>query len=313
MKTTGFASGGGSRHLEKALPRTARRRRCGGVLCAGPPRGRAAECDFAKNADESAAILLGIYEKNPDHPGAMHYLVHANDVPGREHEELDITNKYESAAPDNPHALHMPTHIYTRLGDWDGVIRGNLLAANAALKTPAGEHGELVWDEFPHAIEYLVYAYLQKGDYDDARAQRDRPGARKTWSPASRPRFTCRPRARATRSSGRTGRKRRPSRCAPRRASPGTSFPGPRRYPALRADSARPTSANSTHARAESQRLAELDANASKAGEELSRETSACCASRWMRGPRRRKESRMRALRSCRKPRTSRRARRSIP
>ena len=121
------------------------------------------------NADESAAILLGIYQKNPDHPGAMHYLVHANDVPGREHEELEITNKYESAAPDNPHALHMPTHIYTRLGDWDGVIRGNLLAANAALKTPAGEHGELVWDEFPHAIEYLVYAYLQKGDYDDAR------------------------------------------------------------------------------------------------------------------------------------------------
>ena len=46
-----------------------------------------------KNADESAAILLGIYQKNPDHPGAMHYLVHANDVPGREHEELEITNR----------------------------------------------------------------------------------------------------------------------------------------------------------------------------------------------------------------------------
>ena len=57
----------------------------------------------------------------------------------------------------------MPTHIYTRLGDWDGVIRGNLLAADAALEYPAGEHGEFVWDEFPHAIEYLVYAYLQKG------------------------------------------------------------------------------------------------------------------------------------------------------
>jgi hypothetical protein len=57
----------------------------------------------------------------------------------------------------------MPTHIYTRLGDWSGVIRGNLLAAEAALEHPAGEHGEFVWDEFPHAIEYLVYAYLQKG------------------------------------------------------------------------------------------------------------------------------------------------------
>jgi tetratricopeptide (TPR) repeat protein len=101
----------------------------------------------------------------------MHYLVHANDVPGRERELLDITRKYESAAPRNPHALHMPTHIYTRLGDWDGVIRGNLKAAEAALEHPAGEHGEFVWDEFPHAIEYLVYAYLQKGANDDAAAQ----------------------------------------------------------------------------------------------------------------------------------------------
>ena len=123
------------------------------------------------NADESAAILLRLYERNPDHPGAMHYLVHANDVPGRERELLEITRKYESVAPRNPHALHMPTHIYTRLGDWDGVIRGNLLAAEAALEHPAGENGEYVWDEFPHAIEYLVYAYLQKGDYPEAFAQ----------------------------------------------------------------------------------------------------------------------------------------------
>jgi tetratricopeptide (TPR) repeat protein len=107
----------------------------------------------------------------------MHYLVHANDVPGRERELLEITRKYERAAPRNPHALHMPTHIYTRLGDWDGVIRGNLLAAEAALEHPAGEHGEYVWDEFPHAIEYLVYAYLQKGDVEDATAQ-----VRRLWS-----------------------------------------------------------------------------------------------------------------------------------
>ena len=101
----------------------------------------------------------------------MHYLVHANDVPGRERESLEITRKYEALAPRNPHALHMPTHIYTRLGDWDGVIRGNLRAAEAALEYPAGDHGEFVWDEFPHAIEYLVYAYLQKGADDRAAAQ----------------------------------------------------------------------------------------------------------------------------------------------
>ena len=124
-----------------------------------------------EHSDRSAEILLRIYKQNPEHPGAMHYLVHANDVPGRERDELEIIRKYEAVAPDNPHALHMPTHIYTRLGDWDGVIRGNLRAADAALKYPAGEHGEFVWDEFPHAIEYLIYGYLQKGEDEQAAAQ----------------------------------------------------------------------------------------------------------------------------------------------
>ena len=121
--------------------------------------------------DRAAELLLSVYERNPEHPGAMHYLVHANDAPGRERESLDITRKYETVAPRNPHALHMPTHIYTRLGDWNGVIRGNMLAAEAALEHPAGDHGEFVWDEFPHAIEYLVYAYLQKGGDEAAAAQ----------------------------------------------------------------------------------------------------------------------------------------------
>ncbi len=123
------------------------------------------------NSDRAAEILLRIYKENPEHPGAMHYLVHANDVPGRERESLEITRKYEQVAPDNPHALHMPTHIYTRLGDWDGVVRGNLRAAEAALKYPAGEQGEFVWDEFPHAIEYLIYGYLQQGADEEAAAQ----------------------------------------------------------------------------------------------------------------------------------------------
>lgn len=123
------------------------------------------------HSDRAAAILLRLYERNPDHPGAMHYLVHANDVSGRERESLEIVRKYEGAAPRNPHALHMPTHIYTRLGDWNGVVRGNLKAAAAALEHPAGDRGQFVWDEFPHAIEYLVYAYLQKGADDAAGAE----------------------------------------------------------------------------------------------------------------------------------------------
>jgi hypothetical protein len=122
-------------------------------------------------ADHAAEILATVLARDPDHPGAMHYMIHANDVPGREHDALDVTQKYSEVAPRNPHALHMPTHIYTRLGEWDKVISGNLQAAEAALEHPAGEHGELVWDEFPHAIEYLVYAYLQKGMNDEAAAQ----------------------------------------------------------------------------------------------------------------------------------------------
>jgi tetratricopeptide (TPR) repeat protein len=101
----------------------------------------------------------------------MHYLIHANDVPGRERESPDVTAGYAAVAPHNPHALHMPTHIYTRLGDWPAVIRGNLAAADAALDFPAGDRQQFVWDEFPHAIEYLVYALLQRGADDSAAAE----------------------------------------------------------------------------------------------------------------------------------------------
>jgi tetratricopeptide (TPR) repeat protein len=138
--------------------------------------------------NRAADLLLGVYKQNPDHPGAMHYLVHANDVPGREHELLEIVRKYAAVAPDNPHALHMPTHIFTRLGDWDAVISGNLRAADAALKYPAGDHGQLVWDEFPHAIEYLVYAYLQEAQDDKAAEQikrlRDKPALEPSFKTA---------------------------------------------------------------------------------------------------------------------------------
>lgn len=139
--------------------------------------------------DRAAELLLSVYERNPDHPGAMHYLIHANDVPGRERESLEITRKYEAVAPRNPHALHMPTHIYTRLGDWNGVIRGNLRAAAAALEYPAGEHGEFVWDEFPHAVEYLVYSYLQKGADDAAAAQLKRLRATARLQPSFKTAF----------------------------------------------------------------------------------------------------------------------------
>ena len=125
-------------------------------------------------AERASRLLLAVYARNPDHPGAMHYLVHAYDVPGRERDSLTIVRGYEEIAPDNPHALHMPTHIYTRLGDWGEVISGNQKAAAAALRYPAGDSGQWVWDEFPHAIEYLVYAHLQRGEDSAAAAQMTR-------------------------------------------------------------------------------------------------------------------------------------------
>lgn len=141
------------------------------------------------HSERAAEMLRRVHERNPDHPGAMHYSVHANDAPGRERESLEITRKYDAAAPRNPHALHMPTHIYTRLGDWNGVIRGNLRAAEAALEYPAGDYGEFVWDEFPHAIEYLVYAYLQRGEDDEAAAQLKRLHATARLEPSFKTAF----------------------------------------------------------------------------------------------------------------------------
>ncbi|CAN5868226.1 hypothetical protein BH23GEM9_BH23GEM9_29550 [soil metagenome] len=136
-------------------------------IASAPP----SDDSVATHSARAAELLLEVYKQNPSHPGAMHYLVHANDAPGRERSSLDVTQRYEASAPRNPHALHMPTHIYTRLGDWGAVVRGNLLAAEAALEHPAGNRGQYVWDEFPHAIEYVVYAYLQQGADLEAAAQ----------------------------------------------------------------------------------------------------------------------------------------------
>lgn len=139
------------------------------ILATAPP-----DQSARAHADRAAALLVPVHEANPDHPGAMHYLVHANDVPGRERELTAVVRRYETVAPRNPHALHMPTHIYTRIGDWPSVIRGNRRAAEAALEHPAGDRGQFVWDEFAHAIEYLVYAHLQRGDDAAARMEMQR-------------------------------------------------------------------------------------------------------------------------------------------
>jgi len=114
--------------------------------------------------ETAAAVLADILSEHPTHPGAVHYTIHAQDAPGREHETPGVVRGYADIAPRNPHALHMPTHIYVRQGEWNDVVEGNIAAAQAALDNPAGDQQQWVWDEYPHAVEYEVYALLQLGD-----------------------------------------------------------------------------------------------------------------------------------------------------
>ena len=115
----------------------------------------------------AAEVLLGIYDREPRHPGAIHYTIHSNDVQGRAAESLDIVRSYDDVAPSVPHALHMPTHIFVRLGEWPDVIEWNRKSADAALRFPAGD---AISHHYAHAMDYLVYAYLQRGADTEARA-----------------------------------------------------------------------------------------------------------------------------------------------
>ncbi|MDX1501541.1 MAG: hypothetical protein R3325_04195 [Thermoanaerobaculia bacterium] len=115
---------------------------------------------------EAAEILLAIYDEEPTHPGAVHYTIHANDIDSRAGESLEVVRSYDDIAPGVPHALHMPTHIFVRLGEWDEVIRWNEKSADAALKFPAGDR---VSHHYPHALDYLLYAHLQRAEDERAR------------------------------------------------------------------------------------------------------------------------------------------------
>ena len=115
--------------------------------------------------DDAENILWKVFEQNPEHPGAIHYMIHTTDVDGRAENALEVVKAYASIAPQVPHALHMPSHIYVRLGDWPQVIDWNRQSASAALNHPlngAESH------HYIHAIDYLVYAYLQRGEDEKA-------------------------------------------------------------------------------------------------------------------------------------------------
>jgi tetratricopeptide (TPR) repeat protein len=125
---------------------------------------------FAKQ--KKAGDILGtLFSKRPDHPGIAHYLIHNYDYPELAELGLPAARKYASIAASSAHAQHMPSHIFTRLGLWDEAIQSNINSMNAAkcYAENVGIKGH--WDEELHGLDYLVYAYLQKGNDEKAMEQ----------------------------------------------------------------------------------------------------------------------------------------------
>src|SRR5262249_22294220 len=110
---------------------------------------------------EAAKLLNGALPRNPNHPGVAHYVIHSYDYPALAELALPAARAYARIAPDAPHALHMPSHIFTRLGLWEDSIQSNLASAKSAKERAARMHpGAGSFDQL-HAMDYLVYAYLQ--------------------------------------------------------------------------------------------------------------------------------------------------------
>lgn len=122
---------------------------------------------YQKRAD---SILEPLFRREPRHPGLAHYLIHTNDVPQLAAHGLYAARRYAEIAPDVPHAQHMPSHIFTRLGAWDDAIASNTRSAAAARAYEIERGLTAMWDQRAHALDYLAYAYLQQGR--DTAAQR---------------------------------------------------------------------------------------------------------------------------------------------
>jgi tetratricopeptide (TPR) repeat protein len=121
------------------------------------------------NQAQAAELLEKWYAKQPDHPGLAHYLIHTYDYPPTAQKGLPAAQAYAGIAPEVPHALHMPSHIFTRLGMWNETIQSNLASAEAARRYAAQNHIDGTTHEELHALDYCMYAYLQTAQ--DARAK----------------------------------------------------------------------------------------------------------------------------------------------
>jgi tetratricopeptide (TPR) repeat protein len=113
------------------------------------------------NRKTAAAILEKLFAIEPDHPGVAHYLIHSYDKPQLAQLGIPAARRYAQVAPAAPHALHMPSHIFARVGLWQDDINSNLASVAATRKTAAMHMGG-EGHQF-HALDFLVYAYLQSG------------------------------------------------------------------------------------------------------------------------------------------------------
>ena len=139
------------------------RRRGANPLCACAQQSANPADKTYANQLKGAAILEPIALRQPLHPGVAHYLIHLYDYPAIAFKGIEAARRYAKIAPDAPHALHMPSHIFTRVGYWNDSIASNVASAQSA-KNSSDFSDEL------HAMDYLVYAYLQLGQDDKAKA-----------------------------------------------------------------------------------------------------------------------------------------------
>ncbi len=136
-----------------------------------------------KNQLRATQILEPLWAKNPSHPGIVHYLIHGYDFPPVAEKGLAAAKAYADIAPWVPHALHMPAHIFTRLGMWSEVISSNLASADASRQYAARAHPDATSFEELHALDYMVYGYLQTGQDAMAKAVVDQIRAVRKTSP----------------------------------------------------------------------------------------------------------------------------------
>ncbi len=125
---------------------------------------------------QAAGILERLWTTHPTHPGIIHYLIHAYDYPSLASRGLPAARAYAAIAPRVPHVLHMPAHIFTRLGLWPDVITSNLASADAARQYQVARHPDAVDGQELHALDYLVYGYLQRGEDDAVKVVMERLG-----------------------------------------------------------------------------------------------------------------------------------------